>query len=370
MRGDNVVELDESFGVLLSGAVNATIATAEGTGLIRNDDVSAGISDVTIREGDLGTKNAVFTVSLSRPQRGGNVTVQFATADGTGIAGLDYVATSGLLTFAPGVVSRTIIVPITDDRLNETAETFVVNLSSVTGAVLNDSQGAGLILDNDPRPAISIRDASVTEGTATATFTVTLSAAAGIPVTVNYATANRSATRSSDYTAKAGTLTFAPGETIQTISVAINDDAVFEDAEWFVVKLAGAANAVFARSSAVGTIVDNDSKPTLSVADVTVIEGTGSDVFAVFTVNLSAASSSMVSVSYSTSARTAVSPRDFARNSGVLQFRPGETTKTIRVAVAGDSDHEADETFTLDLQWALNALMADAQAIGTILDND
>ena len=370
VRGDNVVELDESFGVLLSGAVNATIATAEGTGLIRNDDVSAGISDVTIREGDLGTKNAVFTVSLSRPQRGGNVTVQFATADGTGIAGLDYVATSGLLTFAPGVVSRTIIVPITDDRLNETAETFVVNLSSVTGAVLNDSQGAGLILDNDPRPAISIRDASVTEGTATATFTVTLSAAAGIPVTVNYATANRSATRSSDYTAKAGTLTFAPGETIQTISVAIIDDAVFEDAEWFVVKLAGAANAVFARSSAVGTIVDNDSKPTLSVADVTVIEGTGSDVFAVFTVNLSAASSSMVSVSYSTSARTAVSPRDFARNSGVLQFRPGETTKTIRVAVAGDSDHEADETFTLDLQWALNALMADAQAIGTILDND
>jgi hypothetical protein len=218
------------------------------------------INDVTVTEGNTGTVNAVFTVTLSTVS-GQAVTVNYATANGTAVAPADYTATSGTLTFAAGVTTQSITVPVVGDTLDEANETFVVNLSGATNATIADSQGVGTITDNDATPSLVINNVSVTEGntgTQNAVFTVTLSAASGQTVTVNYATANGTATAGSDYVARSGTLTFNPGTTTQTIPVTVNGDTVVEANETFVVNLSGATNATIADSQGVGTIVNND----------------------------------------------------------------------------------------------------------------
>ena len=136
------------------------------------------IGDVTVTEGNTGTRAATFTVTLSAASTQ-TVTVAYATGNGTATAGSDYQAASGTLTFAPGETSKTITVLVNGDRLGEPNETFFVNLSSPTNATIADGQGVGTIVDDEPR--ISISDVTKAEGkkgqTTLFTFTVTLSAA-------------------------------------------------------------------------------------------------------------------------------------------------------------------------------------------------
>ena len=106
------------------------------------------INDVTITEGASGTSAANFTVSLSSASSN-TVTVNYATADNTAVAGVDYVATSGTLTFTPGQTSRTLSVAINGDVLNEDNVSFNVNLTAPVNATISDSQGVGTIVDDD-----------------------------------------------------------------------------------------------------------------------------------------------------------------------------------------------------------------------------
>src|SRR5205085_6910937 len=161
------------------------------------------ISDVTVTEGNTGSVSATFTLSLSVAS-GTPVTVHYATANGTAAAGSDYTATSGDVTFAAGQTSKTVTVAVLGDRLAESTETFAVNLSAPTNAFIGDGQGVGTILDNEPR--ISINSVSKKEGNGGTTlfvFTVSLSAAYDQPVTVNYTTADGTATAADhDYQAQ------------------------------------------------------------------------------------------------------------------------------------------------------------------------
>jgi hypothetical protein len=221
---------------------------------------SLSIDDVVVNEGD-GT--ATFTVTLSAASAD-TVTVDFATADGTAEASSDYTATGDTLTFDPGETTQTIVVPITDDAVDEaTTENFFVNLTDPTNATILDGEGEGTIVDNDgpPPPSLSIDDVTVNEADGTATFTVTLSAASAETVTVDFATADGTAEASSDYTATGGTLTFDPGETTQEITVDITDDAVFEPTENFFVNLTSPTNATISDAQGEGTIIDNDLLP-------------------------------------------------------------------------------------------------------------
>src|SRR5205823_5881871 len=152
------------------------------------------------------------------------VTVDYATVDGSAtVAGGDYQATPGTLTFAPGETIKTITVLVSGDTLYEPDESFFINLTSSTTARTANVWGAGIIQSDAPTPpTVVISDPSVTEGntgTVNATFTVSLSAAYGQPVTVRYETANGSATAGNDYAATSGMLTFAPGETTRTVTV-------------------------------------------------------------------------------------------------------------------------------------------------------
>ena len=107
------------------------------------------INDVTVTEGDAGTVDAVFTVTLSAVS-GQAVTVNYATADGTATGGSDFISTSGTLTFVVGTTTRSITVVINGDLLEEIHETFLVNLQNPGNATIADGQGQGTIRNDDP----------------------------------------------------------------------------------------------------------------------------------------------------------------------------------------------------------------------------
>jgi probable HAF family extracellular repeat protein len=202
------------------------------------------IRDLSVTEGNGGSTSAVFTVSLSRPSADA-VTVHFSTADGTAIAGSDYQASSGAVTFAAGEFFRKITVLVNGDSRDEYDEAFLVNLSHPTNASLADSQGLGTLVDDDLPPALAINDVTVLEGKSGVTyavFTVTLSAATDKTISMNYETSNRTASAGSDYQAASGTLTFNPGETVKTISIAIYGDKKKEKDETFYLYLLGSFN--------------------------------------------------------------------------------------------------------------------------------
>jgi probable HAF family extracellular repeat protein len=216
------------------------------------------IGDASVSEGNSGTTSAVFIVMLSAPASA-PVSVNFATAAGTASASSDFVANSGTVTFAPGQTTAQVIVAVRGDTSAEPNETFQVNLSAAAGAVIADGQGVGTIVDDEPR--LSINDVTLLEGhsgTKLFVFTVTLSAPSSVPVTVNFATANGTAKSTEDYTARSGTLTFAPGETTMTISIVVKGDRKREADETFFLNLTGALGAVLQDGQGKGTIRNDD----------------------------------------------------------------------------------------------------------------
>ena len=212
-------------------------------------------------EGNAGTTNATLTIKLSsastRP-----VAVSYYTADGDARQGVDYQTAAGRVVFAAGVTSKTVVVPVIGDALDEADETFAFLLADPLGAGVSRGRASVKILDNDPLPALSINDVSLTEGntgTVNAVFTVTLSKASGRTVTVKYATADGTAVAASDYTAKPPTvLTFLPGQTTKTVAVQVLRELVKEPDETFFVNLSEPVNATTTDAQGVGTILNDD----------------------------------------------------------------------------------------------------------------
>jgi hypothetical protein len=221
------------------------------------------IDDVTHAEGNVGTTSYTFTVTLSRASDQ-TVTVDYATADDTAtVADNDYTAIpTTQLSFAPGETTKQFTVTVIGDNKLEPNEQFFVNLSNASaGAGIFDAQGIGMITNDDGVPAISINDVTVAEpdtaGTSNATFTVSLSNASSAPVTVDYQTADDTATAPDDYNAvTTTTLTFDPGQTSKPVTVTVNGDALAEGTETFSVNLSNPTGATIADSTGTGTITD------------------------------------------------------------------------------------------------------------------
>ncbi len=221
---------------------------------------SASIDNPTVQEGDSGTVDATFTITLSEGAPG-TASVRYETADGTATAGEDYTAVSGTLDVASGATSATVTVPVLGDTLDEADETFTLRLSDASGLALASAAAEATIVDDDDAPSLSIADASLAEGdagSAPMTFTVSLDAESGRTVTVDYATADGTAAAGDDYTATTGSLSFGAGITERTIEVAVLGDTVAEGDETFTVTLSNADNATLADNEGTGTIQDDD----------------------------------------------------------------------------------------------------------------
>ncbi len=367
---DALDEPSETFTVTLSGPTSATVQDGVGMGTIQDNDAppSLRIEDVTVVEGT----TAEFAVRLSAASAQ-EVTVAYATSDGTAEEPSDYTETSSTLTFTPGEMEKRIRVPVLDDTVNESDETFTVTLSAPRNATVERPVATGTITDDSGVPSLSINDVTVTEvvGGVDAVFTVTLSNPASTVVTVSYVTSNGSgtgdATAGSDYTAvSATTLTIGANTLTGTITVRVLDDLVDEPSETFTVTLSSPSGATVADDEGIGTITDNDGSPSLSIGDVTVGEGAEAE----FTVRLSAVSGLAVMVDFTTSDVSALAELDYETRSGTLTIPAGSTTGKIPVPVLDDVLDEPDETFTVTLSNPTNATVGDGTGTGTIEDGD
>ena len=229
-----------------------------------------------------------------------------------------------------------------------------------------------------PLPTLSVADRSAAEGntgTSTMNFTVLMSQAAAKAVSVGYTTSNDTAT-AGDYAPTVGTLTFAPGETSKTVSVAVNGDTMVELNEQFTLNLSNAVNATIADATATGTIVNDDidlsplTPPKVSIADLAVTEGNGEHSHFMFSLTLDKASATPVSVGYATANGTATAGVDYTAGAGTVTFASGVTTQTVHVDILGDTAIEPNETFAVTLSNPLGLTIARATAIGTILNDD
>ncbi len=386
---DSLDEVDETLNLALDTPTGGAVLGAQTTAVltITDDDPtpSLSINDVTVTEGNSGTADAVFTVSLSAAS-GQTVTVNYATADGTAtVADSDYQAiASTTLTFLPGETTKNVTVKVNGDLFYEFDEDFFVNLSGQTNSTIADGSGRGVISNDDAQPTLSINDVTTNEGNSATTsfvFTVTLTGPTHTTTTVNYQTANGTATAPSDYTAIPSTaLTFLPGETTKTITVLVNGDTNAEANETFFVNLSGAVNATITDNQGQGTI-NSDDTPLIGLSASTYSVGEG-DLRATITVNRLGDLSQPARVDYLTSDTSGLnlcsqftgnaSERcDYATVAGTLRFAAGETSKVINIPIVDDVYLDGPEVFTLTLSNAVGGDIAGINAATiTIIDND
>ncbi|MEO6172216.1 MAG: Calx-beta domain-containing protein, partial [Arenimonas sp.] len=334
------------------------------------------INNVSISEGDSGTKLATFTVSLSHASASA-ITYKIATSSGgTATVTTDYTGKTLIGEIIPaGALSKTFSVAVKGDTGIEPNENFIVNITNIVGATASDSQGIGTITDDDT-PLLKIDNISISEGhsaTKVATFTVSLAKASSSNVSYKIATnSGGTATVTTDYTGK--TLlgeTILAGVLSKTFSVGIKGDTTIEANETFLVNLSNVVGATVADGQGVGTIL-NDDGPTLSINNVSVTEGNSGSQLATFTVSLSQASASPVTYTIATnSGGTATVTTDYSGKTLVGEtINPGALNKTFTVAVKGDITIEANETFFVNISNISGATAFDSQGVGTIINND
>ena len=331
------------------------------------------ISDVTKSEGNSGTTDFTFTLTrsgdLSLPSY-----VDYFTSDGTATTSdSDYNYINGTATFNVDSDTTTVTVTVNGDVVTENDETFFVYLTNPVHGTLVDEQGQGTIT-NDDFASLSINDVTQSEGnsgTTDFTFTVTLSAASALPVSVDFATADGTATTAdSDYVANSGTLNFTgtAGET-QMIIVKVNGDTILENHDIFYVNLSNPVNIDISKSQGIGTILDDDGA--VSIDDVSNREGNFGTTEFVFTLTRNGDISEEASVDFATADGTAtIADNDYITNSGTATFAANSNTTTITVIVIGDTNREDHETFTVNLSNPINTTISDNQGLGTIEDDE
>jgi hypothetical protein len=240
-------------------------SAADGTGAVGSLQFST--STIAAIE-DVGTLPVTV---LRTGGSAGTLTVNFATANGTAIAGQDYTSTSGTLTFGAGETSKTIQIPITDDSTTESDETFTISLSDTPSL---ESLGSPNVLqvtiqDRSVTPTLFVNDVLVNEGntgTTQALFTINLSAATGRTVSVNFATTNFGASGGAkcdnsagiDYVSASGSFTFPKGTTAFAVPITICGDTNAEANEFFRLTLSNSTGAVIVPNSGFATIIDED----------------------------------------------------------------------------------------------------------------
>jgi len=380
VNADLLVEGDETFFLRLSTPVNAVIADAEAQATIL-DPVYVSIGDAPpVVEGDSGSVEMVFPVSLSRPSSE-RIDVPWATAGGIGRPAkpdIDFESASGTLSFAPGVTTASLSVHAFGDTVYEWDEQMLVGLIAPANAVLLEGQGLGVILNDDQPPRVRLASVSVKEGDGErveASLKATLDGPTERGFTVRYTTVDRSAVADQNYVAETSILKIPSddsdritiGPDPMSVRISILGDLVEEPTETFLVRVINDRDGV--DDEATVTILDDDAPPAISISDAEGYERIGgSDM--VFTVTLAKPSLKSVSVNWATADGTASAGQDYAARSGTLVFPPGTTSATVTVRVLDDSLVEPLETMHVDLSAPVNGRLGHARGDGTIRSDD
>lgn len=346
------------------------------------------INDVSATEGNSGTKIFTFTVTrngdISGAARIDYTTTNAFTGTYFGADTKDFIPASGRLSFAAGESQKTIAVVVKGDVIYEGDDGFGLNLLDSTNHDSVVGQGIGTIVNDDRKPSLSINNVTVIEGdnnTPSAVFTISLSSPSSLYAEVYATPVDGTAKSSSDYAIFSSTqgrmqITFAPGETKKNIFIPIFDDVLDEPDENFYVLLSSAYGASIARGRGIGTIKDNDAAPSIDIEDLSIgegnlnLDGTPGQRVANFKLRLSAPSGKVVKVNYSTANETTQSDDYVAVPATQIAFAAGQTVALAKVIINGDNLNEPDEIFKVNLSTPINATISDAQAFGTILNDD
>jgi CSLREA domain-containing protein len=277
----------------------------------------------------------------------------------------------------------------TEGNVSPTSSTLVNGQATTTFTSTSASNGtASATVDNETEtttitvtpPSFTIDDVTLSEGNAgqtSFTFTVTRNGGTNLSSSVDFVTADGTATvAGGDYASNSGTLIFAANETTKPVTVLVTGDTIYETNETFFVNLSNPSSATIGDAQGKGTITNDDAAPTLAIDDVTQAEGDAGTSTFTFTVTRTGATEVAASVSFATADDTAqddvpaTEDNDYQPTSGTLNFAANETTKQIAVTVNGDVFFEANETFFVNLSNPVDAAFGDAQGVGTITNDD
>ena len=411
-------------------------ARLDGPASASPDLPTLGVRGVAMTEGDGSSQFARFLVTLSEPTTA-PVTVSYYFQDGTASSGGgDYAAGRGTVTIPAGQQSTWVQTLVYGDNATEGSETFDLVVIAPVNAVLDGNAAAlrataTIIGDDDGEPdldggikgfadpiatppssspdlpTLDVRDVQIIEGPGSSSFArflVMLDRPATAAVQGSFYLQDGSASSAAnDYADTSGTFRIEAGQQATWIQVLVYGDALIEDDETFDLVLTSPRNAVFAGEApalvATATIVDDDGAgdpsggiggfagriaapiaepgllPTLAVRDVAVIEGDSSTHFARFLITLDRPAPAEIRLAYSLNDGSASAALgDFNESRGFVTIPRGEVSTWINTVVAGDALLEGDETFTLVLSGATNAVFengaAALEATATIISND
>ncbi len=326
------------------------------------------VDDVSVVEGDSGTRVAIIVVRSSEPAPPGGISFDAAIVDGTADSA-DYDRPQGFRgEISAGFSEAEIGFVVHGDRVVEPDETFFMDLSNPAGADIEDARGVVTILTDDRLPRLTVDDAVAVEG-GSLQFVARLDIPAGPGgVSFDVATVDGTALADVDYARlSASRIEIPDGERLAVVPVETLTDALVEGEEFLQLDVANVAGAEPGALQAWGTVSDEaSSRPVIDIADTSVIEGDSGIVQLVFQATLSEAAAQTVSVDY----RSGSYEDDIASVDGRLIFLPGETVKTLAVPVRGDTRVEPDIRISMQLFDAVNADIGDGDADGIVYDDD
>jgi len=362
------VDLTTGLASAVGTVGDGTITYGGFTVMPNTPSVSLSVDTATIAESPSGA--AIVTATLSNPFTQ-DVTVNLTF--GGKAAATDFTSSATAITILAGQTTGTITISGVDDNIDESNETVMVTLGTIVNGTAGVPNTVSTTITDDDTSTIAINSVSVAEGnagTTAFTFTVSLSNPSAVQVSVNFATADGTATiLDNDYVLANGILIFAPGVITQTVTVLVTGDTNFEANETFTVGLTAAVNASLGTATGTGTITNDDFTPptvSLSIAPATIVEAGG---VATLTATLNSVSSQAVTVNVILGGTATAG--DFTTSATSIVIPAGQLTGTITLTAINDTIVEPNETITVTLGTITNGIAGTPNAVTTtILDDD
>ncbi len=363
-QDDDFVDDTETLTLTASGGGYAGVTT-DITVTITDNDAPGLVALEVVQMEEGGTYPLLVRLSASPP---GPVTLTF-----TGHAGTDLILNQPSLTFtsADWNTPKTVTLTAAEDDEDYADETVGLKVTASGGGY--DGETAEItvtIMDNDERPGpltITLYDEQALEHAEAIQLPIELSRPVDQVVTVQYASTDGTAETGLDYVTSRGIVIFDPGATRGVIEIEVIDDELPEEHETFMVTLSKPRNAIIARETGTGTILDDDgASAILRVEDALVLEEEGMVRFRVL---LSHPQRQMISAAYRTRDGTAKAGEDYEASSGVVTLAPGTVEAMIAVPLLKDGLDWREETFTVHLESSKHAEIAKAVGVATIQES-
>lgn len=370
---DTTIETDETVSLTLATGTSYTVGTATAvTGTITNDDfpnITLAVAPASVLED--GTPNLIYTFTRTGPITN-PLTVNYGIT-GTATIGTDYATIGTNVTFAANSATAIVTVNPTADTTIENNETVALTLATGIGYTIGTTTAVTGTITNDdvatvPNITLAVAPVSVVEnGAPNLVYTFTRTGATTSALTVNYSIGG-TATNGTDYTTIGSSVTFAAGSTTATVTVDPTADTIIEDNETVALNLATGTDYTIGTTTAVTGTIPNDDFPSISINDITVVEG--KDLTAPLTLSLSSPSPQTITVNYTITAVDATANLDYSTSTGTLTFAANSPSTTLSIPILNDNLNEEDESFFVTLSNPTNATLNPDANIGEVIITD